>query len=98
MAANDLAVMGDKLKDKLNEAGIIALASEKDDKISFIAMANKEAVAKGAHAGNIIREITKIAGGSGGGKPDLARGGGKDTSKLSDAITAVNALVEGMIK
>ena len=98
MAANDLAVMGDKLKDKLQGAGVIALASEKDDKISFIAMANKDAVALGAHAGNIIREITKIAGGSGGGKPDLARGGGKDASKLADSIAAVNALVEGMIK
>jgi len=98
MAANDLAVMGDKLKDKLQGAGVIALASEKEDKISFIAMANKDAVAMGAHSGNIIREITKIAGGSGGGKPDLARGGGKDASKLGDAIAAVVSLVEGMIK
>ena len=98
MAANDLAVMGDKLKDKLQSAGVIALTSEKDDKISFIAMANKDAVAKGAHAGNIIREITKIAGGSGGGKPDLARGGGKDASKMDDAIAAVCGLVEAMIK
>ncbi|MBQ2897043.1 MAG: alanine--tRNA ligase [Clostridia bacterium] len=97
LAANDLAVMGDKLKDKLNGAGVIALASEKDDKISFIAMANKDALSKGIHAGNIIKEITKIAGGSGGGKPDLARGGGKDASKIADAIKAVQALVEGMI-
>ncbi len=98
LAANDLAVMGDKLKDKLTQAGVIVLASEKDDKISFIAMANKDALEKGVHSGNIIREITKIAGGSGGGKPDLARGGGKDASKLSYAIAAVEALVESMIK
>ncbi len=98
LAANDLAVMGDKLKDKLQGAGVIVLASEKDDKISFIAMANKDAVGMGVHSGNIIREITKIAGGSGGGKPDLARGGGKDASKLADAISAVDALVEGMLK
>jgi len=98
MAANDLAVMGDKLKDKLQTAGVIALASEKEDKISFIAMANKDAVASGVHCGNIIKEITKIAGGSGGGKPDLARGGGKDASKLEEAITAVTNLVSGMLK
>ncbi len=98
MAANDLAVMGDKLKDKLSGAGVIALCSEKEDKISFIAMANKDALAKGVHSGNIIREITKIAGGSGGGKPDLARGGGKDASKMADAIAAVTALVADMTK
>ena len=61
-------------------------------------MATPEAVKKGVHAGNIIREVTKLAGGSGGGKPDMAQGGGKDASKLDEAIAAVEAIVEAQVK
>ncbi|MBP5179834.1 MAG: hypothetical protein J6127_00895, partial [Clostridiales bacterium] len=58
------------------------------DKVLFTAMATKDAVEKGAHCGNIIREAAKICGGGGGGRPDMAQAGGKDASKIGDALTA----------
>ena len=73
------------------------LASVTDGKLMFLATASKDAVAKGVHAGGIIKEITKIAGGSGGGKPDMAQGGGKDISKADDALGAVRAVVENQV-
>ncbi|MBQ9997641.1 MAG: hypothetical protein IJP19_01335, partial [Clostridia bacterium] len=60
---------------------------------TFVAMASKEAVAKGVHCGNIIREITAIAGGKGGGKPDMAQGGGTDASKIDDALAKVDDII-----
>ena len=61
-------------------------------------MATKDAVKKGVHAGNIIREVTKIAGGSGGGKPDMAQGGGKLANKIDDALAVVDDMVEQQVK
>ena len=61
-------------------------------------MANKGAVEKGIHAGNIIREITKIAGGSGGGRPDMAQGGGKIREKVDDALAMVDSIIKNQIK
>ena len=57
----------------------------------------KTAVAKGAHAGNLVREIAKIAGGNGGGKPDLAMAGGKDISKIKEALAAAENIVSAQI-
>ncbi len=98
MGMDEMMVMSDKLKDKLQGAGVIALGSEKDGKVAFVVNANKDAVALGAHAGNIIKEITKIAGGNGGGKPDSARGGGKDASKVKEAVEFAVSVVENQIK
>ena len=63
------------------------------DKITFVAAATKAAVAKGVHAGNIIKEITKVTDGRGGGKPDMAQGGGKLVNKVDDALAMVDDLV-----
>jgi alanyl-tRNA synthetase len=92
-----LRSLGDRLRDKLGKS-VIILASRKDGKITFIAMASKEAVASGVHAGNIIREVAKIAGGSGGGKPDMAQAGGKDPGKLTEALKSIHNIIESMIK
>ncbi len=91
MSAQELGVTGDMLKDKLSGACVIVLASSADGKVSFIALANDEAVKNGAHAGNIIKTITAIAGGNGGGKPASARGAGKDASKIDEALAAVES-------
>ena len=56
-------------------------------------MATPDAVAKGAHAGNIIREVAKTCGGGGGGKPDSAQAGGKDASKIAEALDLVKTLL-----
>ncbi|EYE89662.1 alanyl-tRNA synthase [Fervidicella metallireducens AeB] len=95
--ADGLRGLGDKLRDKLGKS-VVVLASTKDDKVTFIAMASKEAVSSGVHAGNIIREVAKIAGGGGGGRPDMAQAGGKDKTKVKEALEVVNGLVESMIK
>ncbi|MBO5135756.1 MAG: alanine--tRNA ligase [Clostridia bacterium] len=83
---------GDTLKQKFEKA-VIVLASNCDGKVNIVAMATKEAVAGGAHAGNIIREVAKICGGGGGGKPDNAQAGGKDPSKIDEALSAVAGLL-----
>ena len=97
LVVNDLRTLCDSIRDKM-DTGVAVLASNNEDKLMFIAMATKNALAKGVHAGNIIKEITKIAGGSGGGKPDMAQGGGKDASKVSDALSAVKDVVESQVK
>ena len=89
----ELRVAGDQLKERVKTAGVIVLANQKDGKINFISLANKEAVQMGVHAGNIMKEVTKITGGSGGGKPDSARGGGKIPEKIDDALAVVDELV-----
>jgi alanyl-tRNA synthetase len=61
-------------------------------------MLSKGAVGKGGHAGNIVREIAKIAGGSGGGRPDMAQAGGKDKNKVKDALEAAYTVIENMLK
>ena len=82
----------------LNEAetifmSVCVFASNTDGKISFIAMASQDAVKAGVHCGKIIKEITAIAGGSGGGKPDSAQGGGKEADKIAEALNKVETLI-----
>ena len=90
--ANSLRQMGDTIRDK-EPAGVAVLASTAGEKITFLAVCGKEAVAKGIKAGEIIKAVTKLCGGSGGGKPDSAMGGGKDLRKLDDALAAVDNFV-----
>lgn len=94
---NALRDLADKLRDKLVE-GFVFLGSEVDGKVMFVAMASKGVVSKGIHCGNIIKEAAKIAGGGGGGRPDMAQAGGKDASKLPESIAKVEELVDLMIK
>ena len=94
---NDLRDLGDKLRDKLSSV-LVVLGSSKDDKVSLVAMATKDLVAKGVHAGNIIKEIAKITGGGGGGRPDMAQAGGKDASKIDEALGEVPNIVKSQLK
>lgn len=64
--------MGDMLRDKLG-SGVIVLGAVNEDKVNFVAMVTKDLLDKGLHAGNIIREVAKTAGGGGGGRPDMAQ-------------------------
>jgi len=76
------------------EAGVVAvLATVKDDKVTIAAACGKAAVEKGVRAGDLVRETAKLCGGAGGGKADFAMGGGKDASKLRDALDTVDAYV-----
>ncbi len=92
LSADDLRKMGDFLRDK--EPTVAALlAAVNGEKITFLAVCGKEAVARGVKAGDIIKAIAPICGGKGGGKPDSAMGGGTDLLKLDDALAALDDFV-----
>jgi alanyl-tRNA synthetase len=85
--------MGDVLREKLG-SGVIVLAAVWDDRPSFLAMVTPDLVAKGLDAGDIVKKIAQATGGSGGGRPQLGQGGGKDKDKLEQALKLVAKLVE----
>ena len=95
--ASQLRTMGDSIKDSL-DCGVCVLASVAAGKIIFAAVASKKALEKGIHAGKLAGEIAKIAGGGGGGKPDSAQAGGKDISKVDDALKAAADIAKSQIK
>ena len=93
---NTLRKQGDSLRDK--EPAIVALmAAVNGEKLSFLCVCGKEAVASGVKAGDLIRQISAIAGGKGGGKPDSAMGGGTDVSKLDTALASLKPFVEEIV-
>ncbi len=74
-------------------SAIIVLGTVNDGKVTFAAKVTDDLVARGFHAGNLVREVAKVAGGNGGGRPDFAQAGGRDPDKLQAALDAVPALV-----
>jgi alanyl-tRNA synthetase len=90
-------LIADKLKDAEPNA-VVVLACLVNDKLNFMASCGKNAIQKGAHAGNIVKAVAGVAGGGGGGKPDTAMAGGKDISKMEQALETVIVSVENMIK
>ena len=91
-----LRQMGDTLRDKAPNV-VAVLAAVNDDKITFQAICGKEAIAKGMKAGELVKQVCSACGGSGGGKPDSAMGGGKDITKLDDALALVDNYVNSKI-
>ena len=87
----------DDIKAQMTDT-VAVLAAVDGEKVTFCAACGADAVKRGAHAGNIVREVAKIAGGNGGGRPDSAMAGGKDASKVDAALAAVADIVSGMIK
>ena len=94
--ANKLRQMGDMLRDKASNV-VAVLATVNGEKITFLAVCGKEAVAKGIKAGEIIKNVTAICGGKGGGKPDSAMGGGTNVLKLDDALASIDDFVAGKL-
>ncbi|MDE7177393.1 MAG: alanine--tRNA ligase [Lachnospiraceae bacterium] len=90
---NGLRELGDQLKEKLGD-GVVVLLSEKEGKVNLIAMATDGAMAKGAHAGNLIKGIAALVGGGGGGRPNMAQAGGKNPAGIDDAIAKTRSLLE----
>ena len=90
--ANAMRKMGDFLRDK-DPAVVGVLASITEDKITFLAVCGKTAVEKGVKAGDLVKLVSGICGGKGGGKPDSAMGGGSDLLKVDDALAAVDDFV-----
>ncbi len=92
-----LRSMCDKIRDQAPDC-VAVLAAVNGEKVTFAATVGKEAQGKGAHAGNIVRAVAKIAGGNGGGKPDMAMAGGKDPSMVEKALEAVETVLSDMVK
>lgn len=90
---NGLRNLGDQMKAKIGE-GVVVLASQAGNKVSLLAMATDEAIKKGVHAGNLIKEIAPLVGGGGGGRPNMAQAGGKNPSGIPDAITKAAETVQ----
>ncbi len=94
--ANVLRTMGDFLRDK-DPAVVAVLASITGEKVSFLAVCGKEAVAKGIKAGELVKSVSAVCGGKGGGKPDSAMGGGTDLLKVDDALATVDDFVSAKL-
>ena len=90
--ANALRAMGDFMRDK-DPSVVAVLASINGEKVSFLAVCGKEAVAKGIKAGDLVKSVSAVCGGKGGGKPDSAMGGGTDLLKVDDALATVDDFV-----
>lgn len=97
--ANELRSMCDKAKEQGdNIVAVFAGVSKEKGTGSFACCVGKDALSHGAHAGNIVRQVAAVAGGSGGGKPDSAMAGAKDISKISEALEKTASIVEEMLK
>ncbi|MBO4762040.1 MAG: alanine--tRNA ligase [Lachnospiraceae bacterium] len=94
---NGLRDLGDKLKAQIGE-GVVFLASAFDGKACLLAMATDGVVARGAHAGNLIKEAAVLVGGGGGGRPNMAQAGGKNPAAIDKAVAAAADIVMAQIK
>ncbi|MFW5986425.1 MAG: alanine--tRNA ligase, partial [Halanaerobiales bacterium] len=83
--SDSLRKLSDQLKEKI-ESGIIILASNLKEKVLFVAAVTEDLVEQGYHAGKIIGRVAKITGGGGGGRPDMAQAGGRDVSRIQEAL------------
>ncbi|MCI5586959.1 MAG: alanine--tRNA ligase [Lachnospiraceae bacterium] len=93
---NGLRNLGDQMKEKIGE-GVVVLASSIGGKVTLLAMATDEAMKKGAHAGNLIKEIASLVGGGGGGRPNMAQAGGKNPDGIPAAIEKAVEVVESQL-
>ena len=88
--------LGDDLKAS-NDNAVAVIAGANGAKATIVAICGKNAIAAGVKAGDVVREVAKLAGGGGGGRPDSAMAGAKDVSKLDDALSAVSGIVKNII-
>ena len=95
-AIEELREMGDRLRDKI-QSGVVLLGTVIDDKVNFVCMVTKDAVARGVHAGKIVKIVAQEVGGNGGGRPDMAQAGGKFVDKIDQGLLAGKAAIAKMI-
>lgn len=94
---NQLRSMMDELKQKLS-SGVILLAAENNGKVQLVAGVTKDMLEKNMHAGNIVKQAATVCGGGGGGRPDMAQAGGKDPSKIKEALQSVEQYIVDTVK
>jgi len=93
--ADTLRILAEETLNRL-QSGVVILGGAGGGKVSLAVKVSKDLVARGLHAGNIVKEAARVAGGGGGGRPDSAQAGGKDPSKLAEALAAAARLVDEM--
>ncbi len=97
MDMDTLRETADNLRDKLG-SGVVVLANVVDDKVNFVVTATKDVLDKEIHSGNIVREVAKIAGGKGGGRPNMAQAGASDVSKVDQALSYASEVIKTQVK
>ena len=97
MDMNTLKEVADNLRDKL-VSGVVVVANIADDKLNLVATATKDAVDKGVHCGNIVKSIAQVAGGKGGGRPNMAQAGAPDVSKVDEALNHASEVLKSQVK
>ena len=91
-SADELRIMGDKLREKL-KSGVGVLASIQDEKVQFLCVVTDDLIKQGIKAGDIVREVAMVAGGSGGGRPHQAMAGAKEVEKVDEALARVEEVL-----
>ncbi|MGL5694326.1 MAG: alanine--tRNA ligase [Peptostreptococcaceae bacterium] len=97
MDMNTLRETADNLRDKLG-SGVVVMSNVADDKVNFIVTATKDVLEKGIHSGNIVREVAQIAGGKGGGRPNMAQAGASDVTKVEEALNYAKEVIKSQVK
>ena len=97
MDMNTLRETADSLRDKLG-SGVVVMANVADNKVNFIVTATKDVLEKGIHSGNIVREVAQIAGGKGGGRPNMAQAGASDVTKVEEALNYAGEVIKSQVK
>ena len=95
---NELRNLGDKLKSEIGSGVVLIVSAQGSDKVNMIAMATDDVIAKGAHAGNLIKSLAGLVGGGGGGRPNMAQAGGKNPAGIDELLAKVPEVLEGQIK
>jgi alanyl-tRNA synthetase len=90
-----MRALGDRLRERL-KSGVVVLASGESDRVAWVTMVTKDLTSR-LHAGHLARELAAATGGSGGGRPDVAEAGGKDPSRIREALDKVQYLVRGQL-
>ena len=99
VAPDMLREIGDRAKEKAGQPTVVVLVDVgEDESCKIVVMADDDAVRRGAHAGNLVKEASALLGGRGGGRPNTAQGGGRDTAKLAEALAQVEALLRTQLK
>ncbi|MBQ7346709.1 MAG: alanine--tRNA ligase [Clostridia bacterium] len=97
MQADAARSLADEIKARYADV-VAVLAIHADGKLNFLAVAGKDAVAAGAHAGKLVGAVAAVTGGKGGGRPDNAMAGGRDADKIADALVSATAILDGMVR
>ena len=97
MQADAARSLADEIKARYDDV-VAVLAIAPEGKLNFLAVAGKDAVANGAHAGKLVGAVAAVTGGKGGGRPDNAMAGGRDTDKITEALAAAQRILTGMLK